>query len=367
MILDGTRVILLVDVDHFFAQCEEREAPAIQGKPVVVCVYSSRGDDRGVVSTANYVARAFGVVSGMPISRAKQRLRKEDAVFIPVRKEFYTQVSDRIMRLLRGYAGRFEQVSIDEAYLDVTQRVQGDFDRGTTLAAEIKGEIRLREGLTCSVGVAPNKLVAKIAAGQRKPDGLVAVKPQEVKAFLAPLPIGVVPGVGKKTEKRMVEMGVKTIEDLATCSVEDLTRVFGTTGGTYFHRASHGVDETPVRGKTRVKQVSRITTLREDTRDVTTILSDLHQLCEDVYAVVVRKNLWFKSVGVIAVVEDLKVRTRSQTLVAPTNALDVLKRRSRRLLEELLQEDEAKIRRIGVKVSSFVERVHQKNLQEFLE
>jgi DNA polymerase IV (DinB-like DNA polymerase) len=303
----------------------------------------------------------------MPIKRAKQRLLKEDAVFIPVRKEFYTQVSERIMRLLRGYAGKFEQVSIDEAYLDVTQRVQGDFDRGKTLAAEIKAEIRRREGLTCSVGVAPNKLVAKIAASQRKPDGLVAVKPQEVKAFLAPLPVGEIPGVGKKTEKRMEEMGIRTIDDLATHRVEDVTRVFGTTVGTHFHRASHGVDETPVHAKTRVKQVSRITTLHDDTRDFTTILSDLQQLCEDVHAAVVRKNLWFKSVGVIAVVEDLKVRTRSQTLATPTNALDVLKRRSRRLLEELLQEDAAKIRRIGVKVSSFIEAVHQKNLQEFLE
>ncbi len=361
------RVVLLVDVDHFFAQCEERATPAIRGRPVVVCVYSARGEDRGVVSTANYVAREFGVVSGMPIKRAKQRLREEDAVFIPLRKEFYTQVSERIMQLLRGYTEKFEQVSIDEAYLDVTQRVQGHVDHGKTLAAEIKAELHRREGLTCSVGVAPNKLVAKIAASQKKPDGLVAVNPQEVKAFLAPLSVGEIPGVGKKTEKRMEEMGIKTIEDLATYRVEDLTRIFGTTIGTYFYRASHGVDETPVRAKTRVKQVSRITTLRDDTRDFATILGDLQQLCEAVHDAVIRKNLWFKSVGVIAVVEDLTMRTRSQTLATPTNALDVLKRWSRRLLEELLQDDTAKIRRIGVKVSSFTEAVHQKNLHEFLE
>lgn len=334
---------------------------------MVVCVYSPRGDGRGVVSTANYVARKFGVVSGIPIKRAKKRLKKEDAVFIPVRKEFYTQVSDRIMRLLHGYGGKVEQVSIDEAYLDVTQRVHSDFERGKTLAEEIKGEIRLMEGLTCSVGVAPNKLVAKIAAGQGKPDGLVAVKPQEVKDFLSLLPVGEVPGVGNKTEKTMFEMGVKTVEDLAKCRVEDLTRVFGKTMGTYFLKASRGIDETPVREKKRVKQVSRITTLREDTRDVTTILVDLHLLCEDVDATVLQKNISFKSVGVTAVTEDLKVRTRSKTLEAPTNALDVMKRLSRSLVENLLQENEVKIRRIGVKVSSFVESVHQKNLKEFLD
>jgi DNA polymerase IV (DinB-like DNA polymerase) len=246
-VLTGKRVILHLDLDYFFAQCEEREDPSLRGKPVVVCVYSARGGDSGVVSTANYVARKFGVKSGMPIAWAKKLLKNEEAFFIPIRKEFYQQISDNVMRILHDYADKFEQVSVDEAFLDVTQQVNGDLKRGEALAKEIQGSIRVREGLTCSVGVGPNKLVAKIAAGQRKPDGLVTVQPNEVKDFLSPLQIGVLPGVGKKTEKRMLEKGIKTVGDLAIYRVEELRSVFGKANGTYFFKASKGIDETPVR------------------------------------------------------------------------------------------------------------------------
>jgi DNA polymerase IV (DinB-like DNA polymerase) len=365
-VLTGIRAILHIDLDYFFAQCEEREDPSIRDKPVVVCVYSARGGDSGVVSTANYVARKYGVKSGMPIMWAKKRLKDEEAFFIPIRKAFYQQVSEDVMRILHGYADIFEQVSIDEAFLDVTQRVNGDFSRGEALANEIRKVIRVREGLTCSVGVGPNKLVAKIAAGQRKPDGLVTVKPNEVKDFLYPLPIGELPGVGKKTEKRMLERGIKSVGDLAKYQVEELRSVFGKASGTYFYKASKGIDETPVLEGKRVKQVSRITTLKEDTRDLTTILIAVHQLCEDVNATVLQKNIFFQGVSVIAVTTNLKLRTKSTTLEAPTNDLNVMKTCSQRLLDDLLQEDKVKIRRIGVKVSKFVEDPHQKNLTAFL-
>lgn len=365
-VLKGKRVILHLDLDYFFAQCEEREDPSLRSKPVVVCVYSARGGDSGVVSTANYVARKNGVKAGMPIMWAKKRLKNEDAFFIPIRKEFYQQVSNNVMQILRGYADKFEQVSIDEAFLDVTQRVNEDFSRGEALAKEIREVIRVTEGLTCSVGVGPNKLIAKIAAGQRKPDGLVVVKPNDVKDFLSPLPIDTLPGVGKKTEKRMLEKGIKTVGDLAKYQVEELRSLFGKASGTYFYKASKGIDETPVREGKRVKQVSRITTLREDTQDLTTILVAVHRLCEDVHATLVQKNLGFKSISVIGVMANLKLRTKSTTLEAPTDALNVMKTRSQRLLEDLLRDDEVKIRRIGVKVSKLVEEPHQKNLTAFI-
>jgi DNA polymerase IV (DinB-like DNA polymerase) len=365
-VLTGKRVILHLDLDYFFAQCEEREDLSLRGKPVVVCVYSARGGDSGVVSTSNYVARKYGVKAGMPITWAKKKLKKEEAFFIPVRKAFYQQVSDDVMRRLHGYADIFEQVSIDEAFLDVTQRVNGDFSQGEVLAKEIREVIRVGEGLTCSVGVGPNKLVAKIAAGQRKPDGLMIVKPNEVTDFLYPLPIGELPGVGKKTEKKMIEKGIMTIGDLAKYRVEELMNVFGKAIGTYFYKASKGVDETLIQEGKHVKQVSRITTLRVDTRDLKTILVEVNRLCEDVHATIKKKNLCFKSVSVIVVIENLTTRMRSTTLETPTNALNILKTRSQRLLEDLLQEDDVKIRRIGVKASKFVDDVHQKNLTAFI-
>ena len=148
--------------------------------------------------------------------------------------------------------------------------------------------------------------------------------------------------------------------------VEELVSIFGKAIGTYFYKASKGIDETPVREGKHVKQVSRITTLREDTQDLPTILVEVHRLCEDVHTTVLQKNLCFKSISVIAVMANLKLRTKSITLETPTDALNVMKTRSQRLLEDLLQDDEVKIRRIGVKVSKLVEETHQKNLTAFL-
>jgi DNA polymerase IV (DinB-like DNA polymerase) len=166
------RVVMLVDFDYFFAQCEELRNPVLKDKPVVVGVYSGRTEDSGAVSTANYVARKFGVKSGIPLYLAKKRLAGTEAVFLPVDGEFYEQISDKIMSALRGYADSFEQTSIDEAYLDVTSKVHGSFEEARELAEKIKMDVRKQVGIVFSVGVGPNKLVAKVAADSQKPDGL---------------------------------------------------------------------------------------------------------------------------------------------------------------------------------------------------
>src|SRR3972149_5199118 len=190
------RVVMLVDLDYFFAQCEELRNPALKDKPVVVGVYSGRTADSGAVSTANYIARKFGVKSGIPLFLAKKRLAGAEAVFLPVDHLFYEQISDRVMQALRGYADGFEQVGIDEAYLDVTQKIQGSFEAATDLAQKMKNDVQNHVGITFSVGVGPNKLVAKIASENQKPDGLTVVKPEEVKRFLSPLPVDRLIGVG---------------------------------------------------------------------------------------------------------------------------------------------------------------------------
>ena len=179
------RIVLLVDLDYFFAQCEERRNPSIKDKPVVVCVYSGRTEDSGAVSTANYVARNYGVKSGISISLAKKKLKDVNAFFLPVDKKFYKEISDSIMDILRNYVDLFEQVSVDEAYLDVTQRTKENYQRAKQLAVAIKNDILIQQQLTCSIGVGPNKLVAKIAADIRKPDRLTVVKPEQVKSFLS--------------------------------------------------------------------------------------------------------------------------------------------------------------------------------------
>jgi DNA polymerase IV (DinB-like DNA polymerase) len=172
-----SRVVMLADLDHFFAQCEEKRNPNLKVRPTVVCVFSGRTETSGVVSTANYVARRYGVRSGMPIFLAKKKLANEDAVFLPVDYEFYESVSKRIMTTLKGFANKFEQVGIDEAYLDVTQMTSEEFGKAKQLAKEIKQVIRNQEEMTFSIGIGPNKLIAKIASDIEKPDGITAIEP----------------------------------------------------------------------------------------------------------------------------------------------------------------------------------------------
>jgi len=353
-------------LDYFFAQCEERENPSLKDKPVVVCVYSARGGDSGAVSTANYIARKFGVRAGIPIALAKRRLKDKDAVFLPVNRELYETVSERIMGLLRGYADQFEQVSIDEAFLDVTQRVGGSFEQAREFAQGIKEDILAKERLTCSVGIGPNKLIAKMAAAFQKPNGLTLVKPEDVETFLWGLPVGKLYGVGRKTEKRMLEMGIKTVGELAKYPVENLVKAFGKTLGLYFHKASNGVDEEPVQERGMAESISRITTLKEDTRDLNTILEDLHRLSDEIHGKVVEQGLNFKAVGIVAITEDLSIHSRSKTLSGPTDDLGVIRKTSRELLEGLLEKEaNLQIRRIGVKVSGLTVGQKQRQLTEF--
>ncbi|MBN1244016.1 DNA polymerase IV, partial [Candidatus Bathyarchaeota archaeon] len=250
------RIVMLVDFDYFFAQCEELRNPALKDKPVVVGVYSGRTEDSGAVSTANYVARKFGVKSGIPLYLAKKRLEGTEAVFLPVDDEFYEQISDKIMRALRGYADSFEQMGIDEAYLDVTQKVHGSFEAASDLARKMKTAVKRQVGIAFSVGVGPNKLVAKIAADSQKPDGLTVVKPEEVQRFLSPLPVDRLIGVGRKTAVKMDELGMKTIGDLARYDVQRLVEIFGKKLGVYFHNAANGVDNEPVQETGEAESIS---------------------------------------------------------------------------------------------------------------
>lgn len=362
-----SRVIMLVDLDYFFAQCEEVRNPSLKNKPVVVCVYSGRSEESGVVSTANYEARKYGVKSGIPISVAKNKLGDTDAVFLPVDHKYYNTVSDDVMKILKHYADVFEQAGIDEAYLDVSRRVEKDFDKARELAQRIREDVKTSQKITCSIGVGPNKLVAKIAADSRKPDGLTVVKPREVQVFLSPLPIGRLIGVGVKTESIMKSLGIETIGDLARYDVQKLIELFGEKLGVYFRNASQGIDNTPVQEYGEAESISRISTLKEDTRSLETILKKVNELCDEIHAELVQQRLRFKQVGIIAVMEDISVHSRSRTLEPPVNDLESIKRNVKELFERFLRESNLEIRRVGVKVSGFVkDEEGQKQLTSFI-
>jgi DNA polymerase IV (DinB-like DNA polymerase) len=360
------RVVMLVDFDYFFAQCEELRNPVLKDKPVVVGVYSGRTEDSGAVSTANYVARKFGVKSGIPLYLAKKRLAGTEAVFLPVDGEFYEQISDKIMSALRGYADSFEQTSIDEAYLDVTSKVHGSFEEARELAEKIKMDVRKQVGIVFSVGVGPNKLVAKVAADSQKPDGLTVVKPEEVRGFLSPLPVDRLLGVGRKTSVKLGELGVNIIGELASYDVQRLVAVFGKKLGVYFHDAANGVDNASVEETGEAESISRISTLKENTRDLAVVLEKTDQLIEGIHRDLVQRGVSFKQVSIIAIMTDLSVRSRSKTLETTTRDAEAIRQAVRELFEKFLGEFELEIRRVGVKISQFSkEEREQKKLTSF--
>src|SRR5512136_2265802 len=206
------RVILHVDVDAFFPSVEVREHPEFKGKPVVVGADPKGGKGRGVVSSASYEARKYGIRSALPISRAWKLC--PDCVYLRPHFDLYIPASNSVIKILRSHADKFEQGGIDEAYLDISSQVK-DFDEAKEFAKNLMEEVLEKERLTCSVGVAPNKMVAKIASDYRKPYGLTVVKPEDVKDFLFPLEVRKIPGVGAKTEHALLELGIETVKDLA--------------------------------------------------------------------------------------------------------------------------------------------------------
>ncbi len=368
MRLMQARVIMLVDFDYFFAQCEELRNPALKDKPIVVGVYSGRTEDSGAVSTANYVARKYKVKSGIPLYLAKKQLEGTEAAFLPVDYEYYEQISDKIMQALRSYADSFEQMGIDEAYLDVTQKTQGSFKVAGDLARKMKSDVKKQVGITFSVGVGPNKLVAKIASDSQKPDGLTIVKPEEAERFLSPLQVNRLVGVGQKLTVKMAELGVKTVSDLARYDVQKLVEIFGKKLGVYFHNAAKGVDNVSVQETGEAESISRISTLKENTRDLMVVLENTDQLIAKIHNDLVQRNVSFKQVGIIAIMTDLSVRSRSKTLETATSDAEVLKQEVRALFEKFLGESELEIRRVGVKISHFVkEEVEQKRLTSFFQ
>lgn len=344
------RVVLHVDLDSFYAQAEELRKPELRGKAVVVGMYSGRTENSGAVATANYAARALGIRAGMALSVAEKK--GEGVVFLKADRPYYLEVSGQVMETLRGFADRFEQVSIDEASLEVTERCKGSFERAEKLAWKLKAAVLAEEGLTCSVGIGPNKLIAKMAAGTRKPDGLTIVKPAEVDEFLEPLPAGKLYGLGPKSEAVLLEEGVRTVRELRALSRERLVALFGGAKGAWFYNAARGVDESAVQEEPQ-KQVSRLCTLKADGRSVAAVWTELEPLIEDVAAKVAKHGLRFRNVGII-VIAGWEGVTRSHMLKEPTGDAAVLRAEARRLLEEYFKENpKARVRRIGVRIAEF--------------
>ena len=361
-----TRVVFHIDFDYFYAQCEETRSPELKSKPVCVCVFSERGGDSGAIATANYTARKYGVKSGIPISFAKKRLEeRRDAVFLPVDFDFYSEMSEKAMEIMKESADIFEYVGRDEAYLDVTKRVEGDFEKAFHLAQQIKNSIRDKIKLSCSIGISPNKLISKIASDFQKPDGLTLVSPEKVEVFLDGLKIRKIPGIGKKTEEKFLEMKLETIQDLKKIDIFTLNKYFGRKTGAYIYNAVRGIDNDPVKKREARIQYSKITTLKKDSKDYEFLSENILELCKEVHEVVRKNNQMFKSVGIHFVESDLSNKSKSRMLRNPTSSIEELQKTAIILLKEALENQTATIRRLGVKVSELSEVQGQSDITSY--
>jgi DNA polymerase-4 len=332
--------IIHVDLDAFFAAVEQRDRPELRGKPVIV-----GGDprSRGVVSTCSYEARKFGVHSAMPLRTALRLC--PDGVFVPVDGAKYQRVSHEVMAVLRRFTPAVEQVSIDEAFLDVAGS-EALFGPAPEIGRRIKTEVRAATELTISVGVATTKLVAKVASDLRKPDGLVVVEPGQEAAFLAPLEIRRLWGIGPKTAERLHALGIRTIGELAALPVETLVRNLGDHGGTLHDRAL-GIDPDPVvGGGEAAKSVSHETTFAVDVSDAAEIERTLLALSEGVSARLRAGGIRAGTVAVKVRDSEFRTITRQRRLPEPSDLTEPIWRAALELVRP--EARGKKIRLLGV-------------------
>ena len=349
--MDALRVILHVDLDAFFPSVEVREHPELKDKPVIVGADPKEGKGRGVVSSASYEARKFGIRSAMPISRAWKLC--PDGVYLRPHFDLYIPASNSIMKILKSHADRFEQGGIDEAYLDISNRVK-DFDEAREFAKKLMEEILDKENLTCSIGVAPNKMLAKIASDYKKPYGLTVIREEDAKEFLFPLKVRKIPGVGPKTERRLKELKIETIGDLAAINPEMLTRLFG-SWGSRLHEYANGIDYSEVIEEYETKSIGREVTFEKDVDiDEGQILGILDELAEEIHRELIDNAFRFKTITIKVRYEHFDTYTRAKSLSFPTNDLDILRNNAKRLIDAFLRGNK-KIRLIGLRVSTLAQ------------
>ena len=356
------RIVAHVDMDAFYASVEEQHHPELRGRPVVVGADPKGGAGRGVVTAASYAARKYGIRSALPISRAwrlaeaARRKGEPETVFVRGDRALYLAVSGRLMAIVAQGVDAFEDASIDEAYLDLSSL--GDLERAQDHARTLKMEILAREGLTCSVGIGPNKLVAKIASDFRKPDGLTVVRPDAVQGFLDGLPIRVIPGVGPKTEALLHANGVTLVAELRGVELSRLREWLG-KGGEDLHRKARGLSDDPVSNEWERKSVGEQETFEADTLDPVFVLGRARELAETVFGRFVAERFEaFRTVSVTVRFSGFLTVSRSRTGKAPFTSAEQLHAEVRGLLEPFFDAREnpkgKKIRLIGVRVEKLL-------------
>ena len=317
-------------MDSFYASVEMQKNPDLRGKAVIIGADPKEGKGRGVVATASYEARKYGVRSAMPISKAYSLC--PDGVYLPPNFPLYAKTSAAVMAILRTPGFPSEQVSIDEAFLDAT--ATGGYHEAEQFAAGLKERILKELGLTCSIGIGPSKVVAKIASDFHKPDGLTVVPPDQVQEFLAPLAVRKLPGIGPKSEKELIPLGIRTIGDLAALDIQVLLAWFG-KGGLYLHELALGNDESEVAERGGPRSVSRETTFEEDPDDPEILEVTMGDLIRDVHRNLIEEGHRFRTVTVKVRYTGFITKTKAKSVAHYTDDARTVSSFAYALLREL--------------------------------
>jgi len=333
-------------MDAFYVSVERRENPDLNGKPVIVGADPKSGTGRGVVMACSYEAREMGIRSGMPIGMAWRKV--PTAVYLRPNYELYGAVSESVMNVLRSYADILEHVSIDEAFLDVTSKVRG-FDDALEYAARVKAAVREREGLACTIGVAPNKSIAKIASDLAKPNGLQVVRPEEVVTFLDPLPVTKISGVGTKTAELLERVGVRTIRELARFPGAELKKILG-KNSVWLWGIARGLEELPVEERPDPKSISVERTFDRDVSEWAVVRETLRDVAHNVFLRARAQGATFRTIGIKIRFEGFQTHLRERTLASHVLDEEVLVNVTQELAQEFADR-KRRVRLLGVRVT----------------
>jgi DNA polymerase IV len=331
-----------LDMDAFYVSVELQRRPDLRGKPVVV----AGTGPRAVVTTASYEARRFGVFSATPASRARRLC--PHATFLPPDFPEYRARSREVMAVLQEHVERVQIVGLDEAYLDLTE-----FERPKAAARRIKLAVRERTGLTCSIGIGPNKLVAKVASDADKPDGFTVLSCEMARERFAQASPGLIPGIGPKTVARLEQQGVTTLQALGAATDDQLAEWFGTRLGPHLRKLALFEDERPLELERRAKSESRETTFDTDVHTVAELEPTLERLTSELCATLAKKERRGRTIGIKVRLDDFSTHTRARTRLEPTNDADVVGTVARDLLREF--DPPRPVRLIGVRVAGLDE------------
>ena len=343
--MEEIRKIIHIDMDAFYASVEQRDNPALKGKPVIVGGFPGT---RGVVSTCSYEARRFGIHSAMSSDRAYRLC--PDAIFINGHYDEYAAVSKQIHAIFLNYTDKVEPLSLDEAYLDVTSNRHG-LSSATIIARSIREEILRKTGLTASAGVSFNKFLAKIASEYNKPDGLTVVTPAQASAFIENLDISCFYGIGTVTASKLRQLGINTGKDLKMLSRSYLVSLFG-KNGSFYYDIVRGIDTRDVVSQRTCKSIGREITLQNDTLSLNLLSETLSEIVCDVSSILIKKNIKAKTVTLKIKYHDFKQITRSSALTRYTDSSRIILNESIRLLKQT-EAGSRQVRLIGISASNF--------------